>query len=216
MTRRIVLLFILVALVAAVAVTGFGGERANAVVEPAVAATTKLPDRVLGKADAPVVVEEYVSLTCSHCAEFYNKTLPELEPKYVDTGKVKFILRDFPLDGTALKAAVLARCMPEDMFYPFVKTVYKNLKEWATGENPEKTLIQYARLGGLSEDKAKACLADKSLQDAVLAERTTATEKMKIEATPTFIINYGAEKIEGGKTAAEFAAVLDRVLAKGK
>src|SRR5690242_10306505 len=85
-----------------------------------------LPDRVLGKADAPVTVDEYVSLTCPHCAVFYNDVLPSLEKKYVDTGKVKFILHDLPNSGIALKAAALARCMPEDEFYPFIRTLFKN------------------------------------------------------------------------------------------
>src|SRR5262249_31135009 len=81
--------------------------------------TVTVPERILGKADAPVTVEEFVSLTCSHCADFYTNILPELEKNYVETGKVKFILRDFPLDGLALKAAALARCMPEEQYYPF-------------------------------------------------------------------------------------------------
>ncbi len=176
----------------------------------------KLPDRVLGKTDAPVTVEEYVSLTCTHCAEFYTTTLPELETKYVDTGKVRFILRDFPLDGVALKAATLARCMPEDEYYPFIKTVYKSQMSWATAPNPETILMQYAKLGGLSDDKAKACLADTKLQDAIVAERTTATQNLNIQATPTFVMNNGAEKIEGAQPAAAFAAAFDRLLAAKK
>jgi protein-disulfide isomerase len=175
----------------------------------------KLPDRILGKADAPITVEEYVSLTCTHCGEFYTTILPELETKYVDTGKVRFILRDFPLDGTALKAATLARCMPEDEYYPFVKTLYKSLTSWATSPNPEAILIQYAKLGGLSEDKAKACLADTKLQDAIIAERTHATQ-LNIQATPTFIMNNGAEKIDGAQPAMSFSAAFDRLLAAKK
>jgi len=173
-----------------------------------------LPDRVLGKADAPVTVEEFVSLTCSHCAEFYNETLPVLEKNYVDTGKVKFILRDFPLDGTGLKAAAIARCMPPDSFYPFVKILYKNQMAWAVDANAEKTITQYARLGGLTEDKAKACLADTRLQDAIITERTAGGEKYDIEATPTFVINNGAEIIKGAMPAEKFAATFDRLLAE--
>ena len=175
-----------------------------------------IPERVLGKADAPITVEEFVSLTCSHCAAFYNDTLPELEKKYVDTGKVKFILRDFPLDGTALRAEALARCMPEDQFYPFVKTLYKSQKDWAFSENAEKIMIQYARLGGLSEEKAKSCIADDKMIDAIVAARTDATQKFNIEATPTFIINGGVETVKGQGDIPTFTKIFDRLLASKK
>jgi protein-disulfide isomerase len=210
--RRFALASSLIVAIAAVAFSVFAADFGSM----ASGSATVLPDRILGKADAPITVEEYVSLTCSHCAEFYNKILPELEPKYVDTGKVRFILRDYPLDGTALKAAAVARCMPEEEFYPFVKTLYSNLAQWATATNPEQVLIQFAKLGGLTEDKAKACLQDKSMQDAIIAERMTASSKFNIEATPTFIINYGAEKLDGAREASEFSAVFDRLLAAKK
>ena|ERR1700722_3923272 len=183
---------------------------------PAYGVDALVPDRILGKTDAPVTVEEYVSLTCPHCAEFHNTVLPVLEKKYVDTGKVRFILRDFPLDGSALKAATIARCMPEDQFYPFISVLYKSQQSWAVAPNPDAVLIQYAKLGGLSEDKAKACLQDTKLQDAIVAERTDASQKFDIQATPTFVLNNGAEKIQGARTADEFSAAIDRVLAATK
>ena len=139
---------------------------------------TAMADRVLGSSNAKIRVDEYVSLACSHCAEFYNNILPQLEKNYVDTGKVKFILHDFPLDGTSLKAAVVARCMPTDEFFPYVRLLYKNQSTWAYGNlTPEQTLIQYAQLGGLSSEKAKACLGDTKLQDDIIAERTLASTK---------------------------------------
>jgi len=179
--------------------------------------STKIPERVLGKATAPITVEEYVSLTCSHCAEFYNNILPELEKRYVETGKVKFILRDFPLDGTALKAAALARCMPADGYYPFIKALYKNLGSWVTaGPEVDKRLIQYATFSGLDADKAKSCLLDTAMQDAIVAGRAEATEKFSVQATPTFIINGGAEKLQGAEPVEIFASVFDRLLADKK
>jgi protein-disulfide isomerase len=176
---------------------------------------SSMPDRVLGKTNAPILVDEYVSLTCSHCAEFYNTTLPELEKRYVDNGKVRFILHDFPLDGIALKAAQLARCMPADEYYPFVKTLYASQTSWAMAPQPDTVLLQYAKLGGLSDDKAKACLADTKLQDAIIAERTTASEKLGIAATPTFVVN-GTETLKGAQSADNFALVFDRLLAGKK
>ena len=177
------------------------------------AETTQIPDRIMGNINAPITVLEYVSMTCSHCAEFYKDTLPELKKRYVETGKVRFILRDFPLDGVALKASTIARCMPEEQFYPFISVLYGNMAQWISSTDPDKTLIQYAKLGGLSEEKAKTCLNDTKLIDAIVAERTDGTKKYDIQATPTFIINDGAEKIMGGRKIEDFAAVFDRMLA---
>lgn len=184
--------------------------------EVPVAAGQEVPERILGKADAPVTIEEYASLTCPHCADFYTQTLPELEKRYVDTGKLKLIFRDFPLDGTGLKAAALARCMPKEQYYPFITTLYKNLMAWAMSPNPEEVLTQYAKLGGLPADKAKACLSDGSMFDAIIAVRTQATETYGINATPVFILNKGAEKIEGAKSLDDFTAAIERVLASKK
>jgi protein-disulfide isomerase len=173
-----------------------------------------LPDRVLGKPDAPVKVDEYVSLTCPHCAEFYNDTLPALETNYVDTGKARFVFHNFVLDGVGLKAAQIARCMPEQQFFPFVKMLYKDQNAWAAQIDPAKVLISYAKLGGLPEDQAKACLADTKLQNAIIAERDEATQKYKIEATPTFILNDGEETIKGVAPYEQFAKLLDKLAAE--
>ena len=172
-----------------------------------------LPDRVLGNAAAPVTVEEFVSLTCPHCADFTTEVLPALEKNYIATGKVKVILRDFPLDGAALKAATLARCMPADEFYPFISVLFKNQSSWALASDIDKKLVQYATLGGLPADKAQACLADASMQEAVANERSDATTKYDVQSTPTFIINGGADKIEGAMPATAFAAAFDKQLA---
>ena len=185
------------------------------------AADAVVPERVLGKVDAPVTVLEFVSLTCPHCGEFTTDILPEIEKRYVDTGKVKFILRDFPLDGMALKAASLARCMPAEQFYPFVTVLYKNLPQWAfNAAGPDPILIQYAKLGGLDGDVAKACLNDTKIQDAIVAERTTANQKYNVEATPTFVISNGTpdgeQKITGARSVADFSALLDKALAGKK
>ncbi len=182
-------------------------------VDVAHAADIAVPERILGDPKAPITVEEFVSLTCPHCAEFYINVLPQLQKAYVDNGKVKFILRDFPLDGSSLKASALARCMPADEFYPFIEVLYKNQMAWAIGPDSEKILVQYAKLGGLDGDKAKACLNDPAMQDALVAGRTDAGKKYNIDATPTFIINEGAERLQGAQTAQQFGAVFDKLLA---
>ncbi|MDE2029955.1 MAG: thioredoxin domain-containing protein, partial [Alphaproteobacteria bacterium] len=128
---------------------------------PAAAAPSdpRMELRTLGNPNAPVRVDEFVSLTCPHCAEFYNDTLPKLEPAYIKTGKVKFVLHDFPIDGPSLKAAALARCMPKDEYFPFIEVLYKNQAVWAYGGgNPDDHLVDYAKLGGMTGKQARACL----------------------------------------------------------
>lgn len=179
---------------------------------PALADDGAFPERSIGKKDAPIKVDEFISLTCTHCAHFYNDILPDLEKKYVDTGKVRIVMHDFPLDGLGLKIAALARCMPEDEYFPFVKVLYKNQMNWVASSDAEKIVTQYAKLGGLAEDKAKACLLDSKMQDQVVAERTDAQQKYSIASTPTFVINNGTEKIEGAQPVEKFSAIFDKIL----
>lgn len=176
-----------------------------------------MADRTLGKDNAPIKVEEYFSMTCSHCADFYLKMLPDLEKRYVETGKVRFIMRDFPLGALSLKAAVVARCMPKDTYHPFVKILFGALEDGSFGGNEtEPKLYQYAALGGLAIDRAKACANDPKLQETIIAGRTEATTKYNVQATPTFVINDGAEIINGALSTDAFAAVFDRLLAAKK
>ncbi len=169
-----------------------------------------------GNENAPIKVDEFMSLNCGHCAEFYIKTLPELEKKYVETGKVRFIMHDFPLNRDSLKGAAIARCMPEDQYLPFIKTLFGALNVWAFATNPEAKLIQYAALGGLSPEKAKACANDKKLHDEIIAERIASASKYNIEGTPMFVVNDGVEVINGAMSAEEFSALFDRLLAAKK
>jgi protein-disulfide isomerase len=173
-------------------------------------------ERVMGQERTPIVIEEFISLTCPHCADFYLNTLPEIEKRYVKTGKVRIILRDYPLDAVSLKAATLARCMPADEYYPFIHILYENQMKWATSMNPDKILVQYARLGGLDADRAQSCLNDPTLQSAVIAERSAATDQYNVQSTPTFVFNNGVEKLEGASNIDGFAAIIDRMLAHKK
>ena len=175
-----------------------------------------IPEHVLGKATAPVTVVEYASATCSHCADFYAKVMPEIEKKYIDTGKVRFIFHNFPLDGLSLKASSLANCMPAKDYYPFIKIIFNNAKAWLGSEKPEATLLQYAQMMGLDGDKAKSCVEDTKILDALVAARAAAGDKYEIKATPTFIINDGEDRIVGAVTFEEFSAKIDKALARKK
>lgn len=179
-------------------------------------AQAALPDHAKGSASAPITVIEYSSITCSHCAHFYNDVLPEIEKRYINTGKVRFIYREFPVDSVALKGAALAYCLPADKFYPFVAVLYKNRDAWLSSPKPEDVMTQYAKLAGLSDEKAKSCLEDTKLLDDLVALRTDAMSKYNIEATPTFIINDGEEKIVGARRLEAFTSAFDKLLAKKK
>jgi len=179
-------------------------------------AAPALADHAKGDPKAPITVVEYSSMTCSHCADFYNNVLPELEKRYISTGKVRLIYRDFPVDGIALKGAALAECMPDDKFFPFISVIYHNRNAWLGSPKPETVLQQYAMLAGLSAEKSKACLEDTAMFDKLVAARTEAMSKYNIEGTPTFIINDSADHIMGSQHLEVFEAAFDKILAQKK
>jgi protein-disulfide isomerase len=174
------------------------------------AGAASLPDQVMGDPAAPVTLIEYASLTCPHCAHFANEILPKLTEKYIATGKVKLIYRDFPLDGLSLHAAQLAQCLPQERYFTFIKSLFANQEKWLAAADPEATLKQYAKLAGLGNEKVDSCLADKNLEKALVARRMYAAEKFKVDATPMFVVNYGAENISGAKDFEDFEKVLKK------
>lgn len=173
-----------------------------------------IADRTIGKADAPVTIIEYASLTCSHCAHFATDILPQLEKQAIDTGKARLIYRDFPLDGTALKAAAIARCLPSAQYFPFIKLAFARQASWSTAADPIAALTPIAGLAGLSPEMAKACASDTKILDALAAKRLEAEQKYKVGATPTFILNDGADKIEGAAEASTFMQKIDALTAQ--
>lgn len=163
-------------------------------------------DRVLGKADAPITIVEYASLTCPHCAHFDVDVLPKLKTKWIDTGKAKLILRDFPLDEPALRAAMVARCAPAERFYPLVDAFFAQQEQWVMSRDYRASLEKLAKLGGMSEKEFKACISDKKLEDQVAQSRLTAAQQLGVEATPTFFIN--GKKFDGAPTVEAFDQAL--------
>jgi protein-disulfide isomerase len=146
-------------------------------------------DRILGKAYAPVTIVEYASLTCPHCAHFDIDVLPKLKAKWIDTGKARLILRDYPLDEPAMRAAMVARCALADKFYPFIDTLFHDQQQWVMSKDYKAALQRLALLGGMSKSEFDACLANKSVEDKVLQSRLNATQQLAVDATPTFFIN---------------------------
>lgn len=167
--------------------------------------------RVLGDPKAPVTITEFASLTCSHCADFHTKVMPELQKQAIDTGKAKLVFRDFPLDGIALRASALARCLPHERYFPFIKILFERQKTWAVEKDPTAALVKLATLAGLSPDVAQACMTDMKILEAIANDRGEAGEKYKIQATPTFIFNDDAAKISGAKPLTEYLQTIERV-----
>ena len=163
-------------------------------------------DRVLGKADAPITIVEYASLTCPHCAHFDVDVLPKLKEKWINTGKAKLVLRDFPLDEPALRAAMVARCAPAERFYPLVDTFFAQQEQWVMSRDYRGALEKLAKLGGMSDKEFKACISDKKLEDQVAQSRLTASQQLGVDATPTFFIN--GKKFEGAPTVEAFDQAL--------
>lgn len=168
-----------------------------------------LPDKMLGNADAPVTIVEYASMTCPHCAHFHETTLPELKTKYIDTGKARLILREFPFDPRAEAGFMLARCSG-DNYFPMVDVLFKQQANWASVENAKDALLQISKLAGFSQESFEACLTDQKLLDEVRAVQKRGADEFKVDSTPTFFINGNTYK--GALTIEEMSAIIDGML----
>jgi protein-disulfide isomerase len=170
-------------------------------------------DYMLGNRDAKVTVVEYASLTCPHCAALNNEVLPRIKKEYVETGKVRYVYRDFPLDQVALQASILARCTGPDRFFGFIDVLFSSQSNWAHGTDPIKGLEQVAKLGGVTPEKFAQCRNDEELKNKVLQQRIEADKTYQVNATPTLLID--GDRYSRGLTYDEFKAILDAHLAKG-
>ena len=148
-----------------------------------------LPENILGKADAPVTIVEYASLTCPHCATFHNKTLPALKKDYIETGKVRLIFRDFPFDIVAMAGTMLSRCAGPDKFFSFTEVLFRDQEKWAFADEPDKKLRDLAVANGFTQESFDACLQKQDIYDGVLAVRKRGHEEYKVDSTPTLFIN---------------------------
>lgn len=148
-----------------------------------------VPDNALGDPNAPVTVDEYASLTCSHCRVFHDETLPEVKKRLIDTGKVRLIYRDFPLDQYATAGAMLARCAGDGKYFPVVDAFFAKQNELLGAQDPFVWLQGFAKQLGFTQESLEACLSNQGLMDNVLAERQRASEKFGVSSTPTFFFN---------------------------
>lgn len=194
---------------------------ANAAVEQAADPVKRIPekplrmvplgDMVLGSADAPVTVIEYASMTCSHCADFHRFAFKRLKENYVDTGKIRLVFREFPLDQYALEASVFARCAGDDRFFDVVDMLFEKQLEWVTASNIGGKLRSYALGEGLGEDEYEACQENEVLLKRLAARRIEGRETYGVSATPSLVIN--GKLYEGSRRYAHLAAFIDDLLA---
>ena len=167
-------------------------------------------DMVIGSPDAKVTIIEYASLTCPHCAAFHANTLPALKERYLDTGKAKLAFRDFPLDGLALRAAMVSHCAGNDRYFGMLGTLFARQMQWATAQDPLLAIAGIARQAGMSEESFKACIADKAVEKTVLDSALEADKSLGVNATPTFFIN--GQKFSGEMSIEQMAAIIDPLL----
>src|SRR5262245_38429172 len=169
-----------------------------------VAKPVSLPDMALGPKDAPVTITEFASMTCPHCAAFTEKVFPQIKSAYIDTNKIRFIFREFPLDIKAAAGSMLARCIAKDdsgKYFAVIDMLFRQQNEWVL-KNTTETLTRIGKQAGLSQQQVEDCLKDQALLDKIAADQKYANEVLKVNSTPTFFIN--GEMIKGDQSFEEF------------
>ena len=169
-------------------------------------------DVVLGSEKAPVTIIEYASMTCPHCAHFSATTFPELQKRYIDTGKVRFIFREFPLDALAAAGFMLARCAGNDKFMPIVETLFAKQADWVVRE-PIEPLKSIAKQFGFTEESFNQCLANQKVLNAIEEVRDRAVKKLGVNSTPTFFVN--GKKLVGDVTMEQMVKEIEPYLKEG-
>ncbi|MEQ8695744.1 MAG: DsbA family protein [Bauldia litoralis] len=180
-----------------------------------------LGEMSLGKKDAPVVIYAFESLTCPHCKAFHDNAYKKIKTEYVDTGKVRIVFKDYPLNGQAFYGTLVARCLGPDRYVGMTEMLFENQAKWAGfgGDKFFQTLAGYARLAGMTEADFKKCINDKALIDGVQAAQKEYNAKYKIQSTPTFVIGTpktidtdAAKRIEGAQSFEIFEGAIKSVL----
>lgn len=173
-----------------------------------------LPDLELGSPDAKITIVEYASMTCGHCMHFHTTVLPDLKKKYIDTGKVRLIFREFPLDARAFAASMLARCVGGDKTFALISALFERQGDWAfKEENQKDALFEVAKQAGFTREAFDKCLTDQKLLDQLTAIRTRASDVFGVSATPTLFIN--GKKFTSAPTIEEISKVIDPLVAAG-
>ncbi|MCG2625012.1 DsbA family protein [Bradyrhizobium sp. WYCCWR 13023] len=177
-----------------------------------VAKPVSLPDMALGPKDAAVTITEFASMTCPHCAAFNEQVFPKIKSEYIDTGKVRYIFREFPLDIKAAAGSMLSRCIAKDdaaKYFAVTDMLFRQQSDWVT-KNTTETLTRIGKQAGLTQAQVETCLKDQALLDKIAADQKYASDVLKVDSTPTFFIN--GEKIKGEASFEEFAKKINPLL----
>jgi protein-disulfide isomerase len=169
-----------------------------------VAKPVSLPDMALGPKDAAVTITEYASMTCPHCAAFNEQVFPKIKKEYIDTGKVRYIFREFPLDIKAAAGSMLSRCIANGdapKYFAVTDMLFRQQNDWVM-KNTTETLTRIGKQAGLTQQQVEACLKDQALLDKIAADQKYANEVLKVNSTPTFFLN--GEMIKGETSFEEF------------
>ena len=171
-------------------------------------------DFVIGDKDAPITIIEYASMSCSHCAYFHNNTLNDLKTEYIDTGKVRFVFRDFPFNYPALLGSMMMRCIPNEVRYDYMNALYLLQKSWVVRENATtmQELYKIMQSGGMTKDEFDACYSNEQLENEILEGVIAAQKEFNIRSTPSFLVN--GNLIEGNKSIKEFRQIIDKILSE--
>ena len=169
-------------------------------------------DFIIGNDNASITIIEYASMSCSHCANFHNNTLPDLKKEYIDTGKVKYVFRDFPYNYPALLGSMVMRCIPSEVRYDYMNALYKLQNMWVVRENAitRQELYKIMQTGGMTKENFDTCLSNVDLENKILQEVMAAQSEFNIRSTPSFLIN--GELLEGDKSIKVFRQILDKIL----
>ncbi|MEQ8656557.1 MAG: DsbA family protein [Hyphomicrobiales bacterium] len=173
-------------------------------------ATDGLPDIGLGDPDAPVVMVDYSSMTCPHCARFHTASLPSIKADYIDAGSVYYIFREFPLDARARAASMLARCADDALYHDVVDILFERQREWATAANPADALFSIVAQAGYTQETFNACLTNRDLETAIVAGAERGAEEFGVASTPTIFIN--GTRFPGARSPEEYAEIIDPLL----
>ena len=171
-------------------------------------------DFILGDKDAPITIIAYESMSCSHCADFHNNTLNDIKSEYIDTGKIRFIFRDFPFNYPALAGSMLMRCVPDEVRYEYMNALYKLQDSWIKREHVDtrKELYKIMQSGGMQQDEFDGCLSNIDVENDILEGVMSAQKEFNIRSTPSFIIN--GVLYSGNKSIKEFRQIIDKILSQ--
>jgi protein-disulfide isomerase len=192
------------------ALPAFGQATSESYPADELAVAGPLGDQILGNSLAPVTCYEYASLTCGHCASFHENGFKVLKEKYIDTGKVKYILRDFPLDPLAAAGFMLSHCAGDGKYYPMVDMLFAQQRTWTQTDKPVDALLSLAKQAGFSQESFETCLKNQTIYEGVNAVRQRGTEKFKVDSTPTFFFN--GRKVKGSLSPQDLEKIIEPLL----